>query len=201
MSLRAGLAATVVAALLGTAALGDAAPTAPPGFWPWLKALRGSDAMAQLRTVNLYVNRRIAFATDVQAWGKADYWASPLEALRQGRGDCEDYAITKYFSLLSAGVSAARLRLVYVRARLDDGEVQAHMVLAYHPVDADEVLILDNLIDDVLPASRRSDLSPVFSFNSEGLWEGLSTTSAGDPAARLSRWRNVMRKAHAEGFY
>ena len=45
-----------------------------------------------------------------------DYWASPLETLDKGRGDCEDYAIAKYFSLLAAGVPVARLRLVYVRA-------------------------------------------------------------------------------------
>ena len=198
--LRAALVATLVAALLGSASAGEAVPASPQGYWPWLKALRGSEAMLQLRAVNQYVNRRIVFATDQEAWGEVDYWASPLEALRKGRGDCEDYAIAKYFSLLAAGMPASRLRLVYVRARLDDGEVQAHMVLAYQPPDGGEVLVLDNLVEEVLPTTQRSDLSPVFSFNSEGLWQGLSATSAGDPSARLSRWREVMRKARAEGF-
>ncbi len=199
--LRTALVAAFVAALLCSAGPGEAVPAAPQGYWPWLKSLRGSDALLQLRAVNQYVNRHIAFATDQEAWGEVDYWASPLEALRKGRGDCEDYAIAKYFSLLAAGMPAARLRLVYVRARLDDGEVQAHMVLAYQVPAGDEVLVLDNLVEDVLPTTQRSDLSPVFSFNSEGLWQGLSATSAGDPSARLSRWREVMRKARAEGFH
>jgi hypothetical protein len=40
----------------------------------------------------------------------------------------------------------------------------------------------------------------VFSFNAEGLWQGVAGASAGDPAARLSRWREVLTKAKAEGF-
>ena len=115
-------------------------------------------------------------------------------------GDCEDYAIAKYFSLLAVGVPAARLRLVYVRARMDDGPLQPHMVLAYFPVPGADPLVLDNLQDEIVPASRRDDLRPVFSFNSEGLWQGVGAVSAGDPALRLTRWREVMAKARAEGF-
>ena len=63
-----------------------------------------------------------------------------------------------------------------------------------------EPLILDNLITDIRPASRRPDLTPVFSFNSEGLWQGVGGPVAGDPTARLSRWREVLGKARAEGF-
>ena len=150
--------------------------------------------------VNRFVNTRIEFATDEQAWGEADYWASPLETLARGRGDCEDYAIAKYFSLVAAGIPVARLRLVYMRARLDDGPEQAHMVLAYDPQDGGEMLILDNLVDEVLPAARRGDLLPVFSFNSDGLWLGVGKVGAGDPRQRLTRWREVLKKARAEGF-
>jgi hypothetical protein len=75
------------------------------------------------------------------------------------------------------------------------------MVLAYYASANAEPLILDNLITSVRPASRRPDLAPVFSFNSEGLWQGVGAQSAGDPAARLSPWREVMAKARAEGFF
>ena len=64
-----------------------------------------------------------------------------------------------------------------------------------------EPLILDNLVTSVRPASRRPDLTPVFSFNSEGLWQGVGAQSAGDAQARLSRWREVLAKAQAEGFF
>jgi len=91
------------------------------------------------------------------------------------------------------------LRLVYVRAHTAAGS-QPHMVLAFYAQPNSEPLILDNLITDLRPASRRPDLVPVFSFNSEGLWQGAGAQSAGDPLARLSRWREVLAKARAEGF-
>lgn len=159
------------------------------------------DEAARLLAVNQFFNRRIVFTDDEHVWGVTDHWASPVELLEKGRGDCEDFAIAKYFSLLAAGVPAARLRLVYVRAQVGGpGGVQTpHMVLAHYAQPGAEPTILDNLIDDLRPASRRPDLTPVFSFNGEGLW-AASGAPAGDPAARLSRWREVLAKARAEGF-
>jgi len=165
-----------------------------------LGELHAQGAAAQLAAINRFFNRHISFATDQQVWHQDDYWASPLQSLEQGAGDCEDYAIAKYFGLLAVGMPVSRLRLVYVRARLDDGRSQAHMVLAYYPPAGDEVLVLDNLVPSVLPASRRPDLRPVFSFNSEGLWMGAGATTAGNPVTRLSRWREVLARARAEGF-
>lgn len=155
------------------------------------------DEPARLVAINRFFNRRIVFRTDWQVWGVEDYWASPLEMMGKGAGDCEDYAIGKYFSLLVTGIPVERMRLVYVRAVVA-GVSQAHMVLAYYARPDDEPLILDNLIADVMPASRRPDLTPVFSFNSDGLWQG--DKPAGNPVARLSQWREVMGKVAAEGF-
>jgi predicted transglutaminase-like cysteine proteinase len=169
---------------------------------PVLAAMLELEDEARLIAINQFFNRRIVFTDDESVWGVADYWASPLELLEKGRGDCEDYAIAKYFSLIATGVPVGKLRLVYVRAQIGGpgGLVQAHMVLAFYPQPGAEPLILDNLIGDVRPASRRTDLTPVFSFNSEGLWQGAGGPSAGDPTARLSRWREVLAKARAEGF-
>lgn len=158
------------------------------------------DEFSRLRTVNTFFNRQVLYRDDRDVWGAVDHWASPLETLQKGEGDCEDYAIGKYFSLLAAGVPGVKMRLVYVRAQLG-GVIQAHMVLAYYPQPDAEPLILDNLLTDIRPASRRPDLLPVFSFNAEGLWQGVSGSSAGDPSARLSRWREVLFKAKAEGWW
>jgi predicted transglutaminase-like cysteine proteinase len=167
-----------------------------------LAGLTGQDESLRLAAINQFFNRRIVFTPDAEVWGQADYWASPLEMLGKGRGDCEDYVIGKYFSLLVAGVPVTKLRLVYVRATVGGpgGEVLAHMVLAYYAAPGAEPLILDNLIGEIRPASRRTDLEPVFSFNGEGLWQGVGAQSAGDPVTRLSRWREVLAKARAEGF-
>jgi len=169
---------------------------------PLLTQALDQDEATQLQNINQFFNRRILFRDDAEVWGQIDYWASPLETLDKGMGDCEDYAIAKYFSLLALGMPIAKLRLVYVRAQIGgpQGAVQAHMVLAYYAAPGAEPMILDNLITDVRPASRRPDLVPVFSFNSEGLWQGVGAQAAGDPTARLSRWREVLAKARAEGF-
>ena len=167
-----------------------------------LADLAGAEERTRLAGVNAFFNRRMAFRDDSVVWGQADHWASPLEFMQQGQGDCEDFAIAKYFSLLALGVPPERMRLVYVRAAIGGpgGASQAHMVLAYYAAPQDEPQILDNLIGDIRPASRRPDLTPVFSFNTEGLWQGVGASSAGDPLARLSRWREVLAKAREEGF-
>lgn len=158
-----------------------------------------ADELQRLKDINDFFNRRLSFKDDSVVWGVPDYWASPLESLEKRAGDCEDYAIAKYFSLAASGVPTARLRMVYVRARLA-GQSLAHMVLAYYAQPGAEPLILDNLRPEVLPASQRTDLTPVFSFNTEGLWQGTGQVTAGDPLARLSLWRDLVAKVRAEGF-
>jgi predicted transglutaminase-like cysteine proteinase len=180
--------------------VGPRASAALPALQSLLQSATGPDEEAQLTAVNGFFNRRIVFRDDALVWGQTDHWTSPLELLDKGEGDCEDYAIAKYFSLLALGLPAQRLRLVYVRAQIGTESV-AHMVLAVYPQPGAEPLILDNLVGSVRPASRRPDLTPVFSFNSEGLWNGTGLQSAGDPQARLSRWREVLAKAKAEGFF
>ena len=164
-----------------------------------LQSVNGAEDDAQLAAVNQFFNRQVIFTDDTVAWGQVDHWASPIETLAKGRGDCEDYAIAKYFSLLALGMPTAKLRLVYVRVQTG-GVVQAHMVLAYYPSPQAEPMVLDNLITEIRPASRRPDLTPVFSFNSDGLWQGTTGAPAGDPTARLSRWREVLARVREEGF-
>jgi predicted transglutaminase-like cysteine proteinase len=182
--------------------LGPLAAASVRELQPLLTHALDFDDAARLAAVNQFFNRRIVFAEDAQTWGQPDYWASPLELLAKGAGDCEDYVIAKYFSLLAAGVPSARLRLVYVRLQIGGpgGVVQPHMVLAYYASPNAEPIILDNLITDIRPASRRLDLVPVFSFNGDGLWQGVDGPAVADSIARLSRWREVLAKAKAEGF-
>lgn len=160
-----------------------------------------SDA-EKLETVNTFFNRRILFEDDMVVWQQADYWASPLEFMGRGAGDCEDFSISKYMSLLLLGVPNEKLRMIYVRARFGgpgSSQSQAHMVLGYYARPVEEPLILDNLIGSIRPAAQRTDLTPVFSFNNEGLWVPGATASAADPTARLSRWRGVLDRMKQEG--
>lgn len=179
--------------------LGGQGPAGVAALQATIASVQGRPEAARLQAINRLFNERIVFAEDIDTAGQVDHWSSPIELLARGVGDCEDYAIAKYFSLIAAGVPSARLRMVYVKADLG-GSVRAHMVLAYYSQPNAEPLILDNLDSEIRPAAARRDLSPVFSFNAEGLWQGTGAQAAGDPVARLSRWRDVLAKARAEGF-
>ncbi|MGK2953668.1 MAG: transglutaminase-like cysteine peptidase [Thiobacillus sp.] len=152
----------------------------------------------KLKRVNTFFNRRMLFENDSVVWQQPDYWATPLEFMGRATGDCEDFAIAKYITLQMLGIGNQHLRLIYVRAKTGSTSI-AHMVLGFYPQPTDEPLILDNLISSVRPASQRADLTPVFSFNSEGLWVGGATASAADPTTRLSRWRDVLDRMRQEG--
>lgn len=159
----------------------------------------------RLRQANHFFNRQIIFADDTTVWGQVDYWATPLETLGRGAGDCEDFVIAKFFTLRMMGLATDKLRLIYVYARTGTGAAaprQAHMVLAYYATPDAEPLVLDNLVGDVRPASRRPDLSPVFSFNTQGIFAGTSGTvvAPAQGAGRLSRWEDLLKRARAEGF-
>ncbi|MGY2189463.1 hypothetical protein D3C81_257540 [compost metagenome] len=154
--------------------------------------------LEQLNRVNRFFNQRVRYVEDIDLWHQTDYWETPIEALWKGAGDCEDYAIAKYFSLRHLGVASDKLRITYVKAlRLN----RAHMVLTYYATPDAMPLVLDSLIDDIRPASQRTDLLPVYSFNAEGLWlPGAKGNQKVGDTKRLSRWQDVLKKMQAEGF-
>jgi predicted transglutaminase-like cysteine proteinase len=155
----------------------------------------------KLKDVNEFFNRKIQFVDDQKNWGQNDYWATPIESLMRGAGDCEDYAIAKYFTLKYLGVSVNKLRITYVKAKIGGAGsniTQAHMVLTYYATPDAEPVVLDNLISEIRPASRRGDLLPIFSFNSEGVYGANNEPQPGG-GSRLSRWNDLVEKMKAEG--
>ncbi|WP_323816549.1 transglutaminase-like cysteine peptidase [Cellvibrio sp. NN19] len=171
----------------------------------WQRMLENANSLTneeKLAQVNQFFNRNIRYTEDSILWKKSDYWATPLETMGMRAGDCEDYTIAKYLSLLELGVPNEQLRLIYVKAQIGGPQSrvsQAHMVLGYYPTPNSIPLILDSLVNSIDPANKRSDLHPVFSFNSAGLWVGNQATQA-DPTARLSRWRDLLARVKEEGF-
>lgn len=151
----------------------------------------------KLEKVNAFMNK-IPYGEDIDVWGVADYWATPIEFLGRGAGDCEDYAIAKYFTLKALGIPESKLRITYVRA-MQLGKT--HMVLTYSGKPGDEPLALDNLDKSIKPASERHDLVPIFIFNGTELWtaqqrgQGEATDSS-----RLKPWRNLMKRMSENKF-
>jgi predicted transglutaminase-like cysteine proteinase len=147
-----------------------------------------------LNVVNDFVNNNIRYASDLSLYGVEDYWATPKETLLKGQGDCEDFAILKYATLVKMGVPSSDLRLIMTRHH---GEM--HIVLGYYRNDNDP-LILDDVTNRILPLSKRNDLVALFSFNSEVIYtpRGLESFS---PFERLGRWRGVVQRMADEGSY
>jgi predicted transglutaminase-like cysteine proteinase len=155
------------------------------------------------KAVNDFFNKNTHFEDDIIHWKTSDYWATPIETLGSGAGDCEDYTIAKYFTLIRLGISVEHLRLIYVKAQIGGPSskvFQAHMVLGYYEQPNSIPLILDSLVSEIESADKRNDLHPVFSFNSDGLWVGNQAQPQIDPTARLSRWRDVLERMKLEGF-
>ena len=141
----------------------------------------------KLQLVNQFFNSKITYARDIDIWGTVDYWATPAEVLCKKAGDCEDFAIAKFFTLKELGVEEEKLSLMYVKA-LEYGV--AHIVLAYRATP--DPLILDNLIDDIVPLSKRPDLSGVLSFNERDLW--LSGNRVAEKSSRIKQWRFLLKR-------
>jgi predicted transglutaminase-like cysteine proteinase len=148
---------------------------------------------SKINDVNFFFNKTITYEDDLKLWGKKDYWASPVETIGRGKGDCEDFAIAKYFTLTSLGVDPNKLRLMYVRQLTVN---QPHMVLIYFENLKETPFVLDNFNPRVLPANKRRDLKPIYSFNAQGLWlakaKGLGRKVKNSKG--VSAWNNLIQR-------
>ena len=161
---RAVAAAAVLALMAGLFPVVAHATGAVPGGANALDRLVVAYAHApvarKLAVVNRFFNA-LARAPDRLTWGVEDHWSTPLELLRHGAGDCEDFAIGKYFALRRMGLAAEHLQITYVRDLKHD---RAHMVLIYR-APGRSALVLDSADPRILPTSLRPDLAPVFAFD------------------------------------
>lgn len=150
----------------------------------------------KLAQANDFFNQ-VAWVSDAAHWQQEDYWATPIETLATNGGDCEDFSIGKYVTLLHTRLDPDKLRITYVKALEYN---QAHMVLAYYPSPSAEPLILDNINKTILPASERPDLFPIYSFNGDGLWLAKSRDKklTSDTEKSLPQWRDVNERMRAQ---
>ena len=149
-----------------TAADAVASPCAPPEWTDLVGRLRGLPLRRQLDAVNDAINAH-PYVSAIQNWGDPAHWETPFEFMRKN-GQCQDYAIAKFLLLRELGVPNDRMRLVVLR---DERRQIDHAVLV---VSADgRELLLDNLIDGVVPASAAADYRAYYSINETGWWLSL----------------------------
>lgn len=159
-----------------------------------IEASKNETILNKLKNVNDFFNQ-ITYKSDLSVWGTKDYWATPFEFMGKGAGDCEDYAIAKYFSLIKLGVPDEKLRITYVSYRKTNSSFEeAHMVLTYYHKVGVEPVVLDNINKMLQVASKRPDLKPVYSFNASGLWQAKTKGEARVGNNELRSWKDLMSR-------
>ncbi len=159
-----------------------------------LQASKNEKILNKLKNVNDFFNK-IRYKTDARHWKKNDYWATPFEFMGTGAGDCEDYAIAKYFSLRKIGVPDSKLRIMYVKYKRTRSKFeQAHMVLTYQHKPGSTPIVLDNINKKLKLATKRKDLKPVYSFNAGGLWQAKNKGSVRVGTNNLRSWKDLMSR-------
>ena len=136
------------------------------------KRAEGKSPLEVLKLVNSFWNTW-PYREDMANWGKPDYWAIPAQFLKKS-GDCEDYAIAKYFTLKELGIPPGDMRIVVLRDTIRN---LAHAVLVVY-LDG-EAYVLDNLSNVVQPHSRLRNYNPQYSVNENGRWTHIKGRQAG----------------------
>lgn len=122
----------------------------------------GLSDKAMLDLVNRTVNSAMTYRPDTAVWGVSDYWATPSEMARKGAGDCEDFAIAKYWALRNLGMPDDKLQLVLLQ---DTRRQLFHAVLIAHTSAGRYVL--DNVSDRLMADTAYAQYQPIMSFTGE----------------------------------
>ena len=129
-----------------------------------LVSLQGKPLREQLREINSWGNKH-PYIIDQVNWGLEDYWETPFEFMAIN-GDCEDYAIAKYYSLKALGHGDDIMRIMIVQDFNLGGII--HAVLGVE--DDGELFILDNQIQQVMPARKILHYRPIYGINESAWW-------------------------------
>ncbi len=161
-----------------------------------IESAKGKKPVRKLKAVNDFFNK-MKYLTDKKVWKKKDYWASPFEFMGVGAGDCEDYAIAKYFALRAVGIPEKKLKITYVKLLHKKTKYEeAHMVLNYYHKPNSTPIVLDNVVKSLKLASKRKDLKPIYSFNASGLWAAQNKTKSlkKQGSNKLKKWKSMMSR-------
>lgn len=119
----------------------------------------GSTDVEMLDQINRSVNSAMTYRSDRAIWGVGDHWATPVEMARKGAGDCEDFAIAKYWLLRSLGVADEQLQMVVLQ---DTRRQLFHAVLVVHT--ASGAYVLDNVSNRLRLDTAYAQYQPIMSF-------------------------------------
>lgn len=165
-----------------------------------INSLKNASENQKITKINNFYNL-FKFTTDLKLWGIKDFWATRMDFIGKGAGDCEDFVIAKYFTLSQLGIPTKKLYITYVKSL---SLAQAHMVLTYYKTPNSIPLVLDNIKNDILLATQRKDLTPIYSFNEDTIRISRPTGLGKKvPSGNIKnkKWIDLMYRMGKEGDY
>ena len=162
-------------------------------------AARALDFRRRVTFINVAVNRRIEYVADPVSASGADVWSTPCETLARGAGDCEDFAITKFFLLLASGSPRRGVRLLYAlyrRVDLQAAPMPHLVVVAQWPLV--DPPVMDCINPMLIALSRRDDLQPVFSFDQSAIWQRVDAVPMSPERSGIRRWRTTLARTRQQ---
>jgi len=153
------------------------------------------DLDARAAFANVAINGCVAYALDPACAPGGDVWSTPFETLARGAGDCEDFAIAKFYLLVASGAPREGVRLLYAIRRWPDraAKPQPHLVTVAGWPLADPC-VLDSVNPLVAPLSQRGDLEPLFSFDDRTIWPGVEPMPLPGRRRRIDRWQTTQAR-------
>lgn len=139
-----------------------------------IKKKQNSNEFEKLNAINSFFNK-VTYSSDKSVWGHKDYWATPYEFLSKDRGDSEDFVFAKYFILINdLKMDSNKFFFTYVKSLKKN---VSYMVLTYYKSKKSVPYILDSINYKVLPANKRQDIVPIYSFSANNAGVGKRISS------------------------
>jgi len=132
----------------------------------WISAAASHGALGtRLAAVNAAVNAGMDYANDIDRHAKPDHWLAADTAATSLAGDCEDYALAKFWTLAAAGVPAEAMQILLVRDHIARAD---HAYLLVNTNAGPK--LLDNRTNAVLTPDQLDAIVPVAAIGVHGAW-------------------------------
>lgn len=162
----------------------------------FMNKIESKSEMFKLRSVNTYINSLNAIYDSKNP--DTDIWSTRLEFLNKGGGDCEDYAIAKYYTLKDLGINPKNMCLIIVK---EGSSNYYHLVLGVWQKQNSSPLILDNLSFKVLPFTKRIDLKPDICMNEFGSFKVTKNGKKRKINITYKAYKDMLKRAKKENFW
>lgn len=159
-----------------------------------IKEVKNKNNFEKIKAINNFFNK-VKYTSDKKVWNVKDYWATPYEFLAKDKGDSEDFVFAKYFTLVNElNIDSNKFFFTYVKSKK---KKVSYMVLTYYKTKKSIPIILDSINYKALPANKRQDIVPIYSFSAKNAGLGKKEKSR-FKAKQSLKFRNILKNIKEE---